>query len=208
MESDAARCSSGAFGWREPMTTRRVIQLLNGVALLIGVLWFIFKPDFEPALTSLALLATLIGLIVEERVSSAHAVDQELFQRLRQDLPSNGSIAFIDTNNFAGFSFELSRLSDLDTFVHVWDDAEHEFLNKKLEQKRQQLMALVKEYLSVIALQTFPTHTSGWNSVPEEWEHEQPQRFNEVVTKLHNLAGQIVQLHQDLFRTARKKLKC
>ena len=190
------------------MSTRRIIQILNGVALLIGVLWFIFKPDFEPALTSLVLLATLIGLIVEERVSSSHAVDRDLFQRLRQDLPSDGSIAFIDTNNFAGFSFQLSRLSDLDTFVHVWDDAEHEFLNKKLEQKRKQLMTLVKEYLAVIALQTFPTHTPGWNSVPEEWELEQPQRFNEVVGKLHDLAGQIVALHQDLFRIARRKLKC
>ena len=190
------------------MSTRRIIQILNGIALLIGVFWFIFNPDFEPALTSLALLATLIGLIVEERVSSSHAVDRDLFNRLRQDLPSNGSIAFIGTNNFAGFSFQLSRLADLDTFVYEWDDAEHEFLNKNLEQKRKELMTLVKEYLSVIAVQTFPTRTPGWNSVPEEWEIEQPKRFNEVVEKLHNLAGQIVEVHQDLFRTARKKLKC
>jgi len=182
--------------------------MFNGLALLIGVLWFIFKPDFEPALTSLALLATLIGLIVKGRVSSARGVDRELFQQLRQYLPSDGSIAFIDTNNFAGFSFALARLGDLDKFVNLWDDAEHEFLNKKLEQKRKQLMRLVKEYLSVIALQTFPTHTPGWNSVPEEWEIEQPDRFDAVVNKLHTLAGQIVELHQDLFRTARKKLKC
>jgi hypothetical protein len=190
------------------MTARRIIQILTSLALLTCIFWFIYKPDFEPLLTGLCLLATLLGLIVEERISSAHTVDRELFQRLRQDLPSDGSIAFIDTNNFAGFSFDLSRLNDLDTFIHAWDNAEHEFLNKELEQKRKQLMKLVKEYLITIALETFPTHTPGWNTVPDEWEIEQPDRFNATVTKLHNLAGQIVNLHQNLFRTARNKFKC
>ena len=114
------------------MTNRRLIQILTSTALMISALWLVFDPGFEPAVTSLVLLSTLIGLLIEERVSG-QSVDRALFQRLRQDLPSDGSIAFIDTNNFAGFPFETSRLKDLDTFVHDWDDAEHEFLNKKLE---------------------------------------------------------------------------
>ena len=79
------------------MTNRRVIQLLNGTALMISALWLVFDPGFEPALTSLVLLSTLTGLLIEERISG-QSVDRDLFQRLRQDLPSDGSIAFIDTN--------------------------------------------------------------------------------------------------------------
>jgi hypothetical protein len=190
------------------MTTRRFIQILNGFALVIGILWYVFKPDFEPALTSVGLLASLIGLIVEERVSTVREVDRALFLTFKETLPSNGSISFVDQNNFAGFPFELKELRDLDRFVHEWGDAEHEFLNRKLEVKRKQLLKLVKKFLGVIALQTFPTHTSGWNSVPEEWETEQPERFHKVVNQLHTLAGQIVAAHQDLIRMARRKLKC
>ena len=184
------------------------MQILNGIALIIGVLWFIYQPDFEPALTSVALLATLIGLIVEEKIHSAREVDRQLFLKFKETLPSNGSIAFIDQNNFAGFSFELKQLQDLNIFIHEWNDAEHEFLDNKLETKRQELMKLIKEYLGVIGLQTFPTHNPGWNSVPEEWEVEQPDRFEKVVDQLHTLAGQILAAHQNLIRTARKKLKC
>lgn len=190
------------------MSTRRIIQLINGMALLIGVLWLYFKPDFEPALTSLTLIATLIGLIVEERVSTSHVADLALFEKLKQDLPSSGSIAFIDTNNFAGFSFENDKLRDLNKFVYTWNDAEHEFLSKTLEKRKGRLLALVNEFLTVLAEESFSTQSQGRNTVPPEWEIEQPERFKRVVSKIHGMAKEIVAMHQDLFRLARRKLKC
>lgn len=190
------------------MTTRRLIQLLNALALVIAVLWLIFKPDFEPALTTCALLAALIGLIIEEKVSTSHDVDKALFMKFKDTLPSNGTISFVDENNFAGFSFERKRLHDFDNFVYTWNDAEHEFWDKQMESKRKELLGLINTYLNIIATETFTTNTPGWKSVPEEWEEEQPERFEKAVSQLHNLAGEIVAKHQSLIRLARKKLKC
>jgi len=42
--------------------------------------------------------------------------DKLLFERLIRILPWEGSIRFINTNNFAGYSFDLRRLGDLDKF--------------------------------------------------------------------------------------------
>jgi mevalonate kinase len=53
------------------MSTKRFILILNALSLVIAIFWWVYKPDFEPALTTLVLLATLIGLIVQERVSVA-----------------------------------------------------------------------------------------------------------------------------------------
>ena len=190
------------------MTSRRFIQIVIALALLVGISWFIYKPDFEPALTSLCIAATLVGLIFEEKKSAERAADKTIFDKLKKALPSNGSIEFINQHNMAGWAFRRSRLDYLWTFMNEWNNPEHEFLNSKLEEKRNKLYEKIKEYLHLIASETFATNNPEWCSVPEEWEVEQPERFERVVNQLHNLAGEIVEKHQDLLRSARKHLKC
>ena len=152
------------------MTSRRFIQIFTAFALLIGISWFIYKPDFEPALTSLCIAATLDGLIFEEKLSTERAADKIIFEKLKNTLPSKGSIEFINQQNMAGCSFERSRLNDLWTFMYEWNNAEHEFLNQRLEEKRKKLYGKIKEYLQLIATETFTTNNPEWSSVPEEWE--------------------------------------
>lgn len=40
-----------------------ILILINSIALIGAILWFINERDWEPLVTSLTLLATLIGLI-------------------------------------------------------------------------------------------------------------------------------------------------
>jgi hypothetical protein len=157
-----------------------------------------------------------ISLVLENKVenketnsdlnSEAKKIDKALLKQFLEVLPSNGSIRFIDENNMAGFSFELKALDDLDKFRYEWNDAEHEFLDTKLEVLKKELHELVCQYLKIIAIETFPTSSRGYNTVPPEWKIEQPDRFFEVVNKLHSLAGEIVSKHQELIRIGRKIL--
>jgi hypothetical protein len=43
--------------------------------------------------------------------------------------------------------------------------------------------------------------------VPPDWETEQPDRFHETVTNLHDKADEVVEAHQRFIRAARKKLE-
>jgi hypothetical protein len=52
------------------------------------------------------------------------------------------------------------------------------------------LWSKAREYLSAIAIETFPADTPGWRSVPSEWEEEQPERFRRSVKKLHGQEAQ------------------
>lgn len=131
--------------------------------------------------------------------------DRELFKEFLEVLPSSGSIDFIDQKNMAGFSFDSEKLDDLRDFYYDWDDAEHEFMDDELEAKRERLHELVADYTSLIAGKTFPTD-SGHQTVPPEWEYEQPERFAKVVNELHEKADAVVEAHQDLVRTGREKL--
>ncbi len=58
----------------------------------------------------------------------------------------------------------------------------------------------------MIAIETFPTRNLGRNSVPKEWEEDQPEQFHKVVTRLHGTAEKIVETYDTLVKTATRKL--
>lgn len=138
------------------------------------------------------------------KLNTLYQVDVELFEKFKKILPSNGSIKFIDEQNMAGFSWIKSPLSQLRTFVNEWGDAEHEFIDTELEEHRFKLYKVIEDYLGQIAVNTFPL-SHGWQTVPPEWEEDDPKHFFEVVDKLYRTAKEIVKLHQAFIRLGRKK---
>jgi len=134
------------------------------------------------------------------------AHDRKLYDRFCSLLSSHGVIGFIDRNNMAGFSFPLKKLDPLHEFHFAWNNPENEFILPELDTLRMALWEKIHEYLNLIAFQTFPTDSPGWNTVPPEWETEQPERFDRVVGALHSLAAEIVELHAKLVRIGRASL--
>jgi hypothetical protein len=133
--------------------------------------------------------------------------DRELYDKLTTLLSSAGVIGFLDRTNMAGWSFDRHELDRLGEFHYEWNRPEREFIDPDLEALRRQLWLKADDYLKVIAIETFPAPGGvGRQWVPEEWEEDQPERFERVVTTLHSLAGEIVKLHGKLVRTGRSLL--
>ena len=132
--------------------------------------------------------------------------DKKVYQLLVKILPWNGSIDFIKNNNFAGGSFIISNLNDLYEFKHNCINPAFEFIDPDLEGLRANLLALINGFTMTIGYETFPTHNEDLNSVPEEWEYEQPERFKKVVNELHDTARKICEIYSDLVKTATRKL--
>jgi hypothetical protein len=172
----------------------------------VSLVWFARHPLWESVTSSLATLAAFVGLLVEQKIHNDKISNRKLFEQFKEVLPSNGSVAFIDNLNMAAGSFHPTNLDDLDNFAAGWNDAEHAFLDRKLEKKRKHLLELIKEYRLLVGGNTFRTR-DGEQTVPPEWEDEQPDRFNQVVKMLHDKAGEVVDAHQQLIRLARKKLE-
>ncbi|NVK55439.1 MAG: hypothetical protein HWE26_07480 [Alteromonadaceae bacterium] len=138
-------------------------------------------------------------------LSIAH--DRALYDEVIKLLRSDGVIGFLDRNNMAGFSFPQSAFEPLWEFFYNWNQPEREFLSPDLELLRKTLWEKVDNYITVLATQTFYVEGSldrKW--VPPEWETEQPQRFFDTVSSLHDLAGEIVDLHAQFVRTGKALL--
>ncbi|ELT7571684.1 HNH endonuclease [Vibrio cholerae] len=142
-------------------------------------------------------------------VPSGNAVaetDKLIYRRLLSILPWEGSLSFIYTNNFAGFSFQTSRLDDLYTFEHECNNPTFEFIDTDLESAKANLLNQIRHFARLIGYNTFPTHTSGWNEVPPEWETEDYERFNKVVNEIHDSAASVCTLYKELTRMGARKL--
>jgi hypothetical protein len=134
-------------------------------------------------------------------------VDRQVFREVVELLPWNGAIGFIRTNNFAGFSFDLSRLDDLHDFEHRCDDPGFRFNDTELESIRADLAQAVDRFTSEIGTNTFKARgSSNRNEVPGDWEENNPERFHRVVTAIHDGAQTVCKTYDRLVRVGKLKL--
>jgi hypothetical protein len=134
-------------------------------------------------------------------------LDQAIFQKIRTELlPQTGSIYFLRHNNFAGFSFKIESIHDLDKFELECKKSDFEFINPSLEQIKNELLEAVSDFTFQIGRHTFST-PNGRQTVPPEWELEQPDRFNTVVNDLHTTKFKICEKYDELIRLGRRVLK-
>lgn len=132
--------------------------------------------------------------------------DKQVLRDLLKTLPSDGAIQFVRDHDFSG-SFRLEDRNDIRRFVRDRRGPEHEFVDSELETLRKDLMNKCNSFLSCLGENTWSVKLrEGFQSVPEEWRWEQPERFKIVVKKIHREADKVCRAYDQLVRTARKKL--
>ena len=157
----------------------------------------------------------LYGIYVKYRkqkkfVYDQHAYenDKELYNSFLMDLTPNGSIYFLRTNNFAGFSFHLSSLGELENFYHKYsDDPRIEFFHPEIEQIRKKMMADIDSFEDLICVYTFPGSRDDLQTVPPEWEENNPNHFWDVVNKIHAAARQVCEDYDNFVKTGKRLIK-
>jgi len=124
------------------------------LAFLIAIAWFIYSPDFEPALTSIALIATIMGLFIdrwlanrERRQELLHALAHELYTNLQvladpvfhpdiepRKVPTVYPRLFVATLEtvIASGAFIENRDRRLFQLMHSWQERAKDF-NRRLD---------------------------------------------------------------------------
>lgn len=134
--------------------------------------------------------------------------DIKLFESHLKDLTPNNSIYFLRTNNFAGFSFHLSSLSELEKFFAKYkDDPRIEFFHPQMESLRQKLMSDIDHFEDLLCVNTFPGSRDDLQTVPPEWETENPKHFWEVVDGIHTAAKQVCKDYDEFVKLGKRVIK-
>lgn len=131
--------------------------------------------------------------------------DRLTFTKFKKLLTRDGSMKFVEENNFAGFSFENTNMHEIWNFLGASKDPEFEFLDEELERSFGVLKTSLARFANEVAKNTFPT-TPGWNSVPADFEYKCSDRFWQMVNDIHNAAAAATEAYTAFVRLSRKKL--
>lgn len=175
--------------------------------MLLTVAWICTSPSWEPVVV---LVGLFIGFVINDSKTSKSSEnpDKLLFEKFIETLPSNGDIEFV--RQFDGWiSFDSEQIKQIRNFLWYWDNAEHEFADKEIEKKRKILYSAVEIFLNNVGLYTAPNHAGRQTVIPRDVDPDWdvPDHVKEEAKKLGESAQAVYQAHQDMVRTARKRLK-
>ncbi len=140
-------------------------------------------------------------------VVTGRETDRMALADLMQLMTDTGTMRFLRDANFAGWSFGVHETDGLERFMQNSKGAEHEFIDIELEAFRQRLLEAGETFLQFFAVNTFPTlHTPSYRAISQEWEIEQPERFDKAVKELRTAADKLCAAYDELVRAARRKL--
>jgi hypothetical protein len=118
-------------------------------------------------------------------------------ETFRKELPFRPVIEFLRDHDF-GASFKASFHGPLDDFCLKWTDAAHEFLDKRLERTKEELVRVGREFTVLVGQLTWRFGADGQsvkgdpNEDPSIWE-DRGERLNQASVK-------VVEAHQALER--------
>ncbi len=141
----------------------------------------------------IALIYNLLSQIIDYKIQTKvyqlkpeqldeRKLDIELFNKIRNILPSDGSMKFIRDNNFNGFAFNWKEIYQIHNFRREVDKPESIFFNEELEDIKLKLNKILIDFNTLLSTNTFVVQSRpDFSSIPSEWEVEQPDRFSKVI---------------------------
>ena len=179
------------------------------LGLLASAVWMGKSLDWGSISAFLVTLSGFLGTeVLEHRRAASQSrleADRKLFQSLQSLLPSNGAVRYFKDTDMA-LPIDDEELKPLHRFVYEWNNPEHEFLDKAIQEKFTALMSKTNEFLASVALNTY-ADIPGKQVVPKDWlDKGLEEKYKHAVADLNQKADSMVQAHEDSFRTARRVL--
>jgi len=138
--------------------------------------------------------------------------DKQLFEKFKAALPSeSGHIKFLLHDHDFGDDFEQRLLNPLNEFLYKWDNEEHRFHDRKLDDALTEFQSALRAFSNEIGSRTAPSRVDatwqtsrvgdGYDGGPAE------EKTRENRSVLNQLASDCYELHQNVMRFGRKVLR-
>ncbi len=179
-----------------------VIKGFTLIMLLACTAWLARAPGWDSVIAFFGALIAYLSTEVNLSRSSDH--DAALFASFIEELPSDGSVMQFLSEYDLGNPFPSEPISALYQFIERWRDDEHEFLDRRLDWLRRELIRRTEQFLRRLTQHT-AAHGSGLLSIGMQDFETRPEMLT-LREELNNLATEVYRAHQDLVRYARGKL--
>ncbi|CAD6878351.1 hypothetical protein [Methylomonas albis] len=144
---------------------------------------------------------------LEKRIKA----DTALFENFKIEFPSNcASARLLKEHDFSNL-YDGEATSNLEKFVHRWNDAEHVFLDPVIESKRIELWESCHSFLYKLAVATGPVGKGfSFSAIPDMYlgERDMPDFVTQRVNELNKKATECYCQHQEFVAVCKERLRC
>ncbi len=178
-------------------------------AVIASTVWICQSFNWESVSSFLVTLAGYLGsdiYLYKKYVNlDRMKADKKLYELLQKELPYNELISYFKSTDMSN-PIDDNFISQLRDFIYYWNNPEHEFHNKSMQKKLRNLLTNTDEFLSSVGLNTY-ADIPGKQVVPKDWlDKGLEAKYRAAVSDLNSKADIMVNAHEDMFRTAKKKL--
>lgn len=183
------------------MTVARYVAL---AVLLAATYWLGAKQSWEALLTAGSALGAFVTLEAKRPNRDRKSPDVELLREFMVLLPYDGVMRTLETHDFGG-AIRYNVLAPIREFSVSWNDAAHQFHDKRMANQLNQLRKKVDDFLSDFARYTFSDQQCVFSAIPHEWADTRPEEYQTARRRLNDLAGDIFRAHQEIVSRGRAK---
>jgi len=137
--------------------------------------------------------------------SNYSEIDKATFYRLTNLLPSDKLMLFIKQKGFVCGSFPDEIMTQILIFLGENDLPEFEFIDADLEGLKSELVSHFFSLNQLIHKNTFDAGPER-QGIPNEWEYQDPERFENAIDEFSKLTPQITKTYEALIKLGRRKL--
>jgi hypothetical protein len=144
-------------------------------------------------------------------IGRRNIADAVLFEKFKSAFPSNSaSVQLLKKHDFVN-SYDGEATSQLEKFVHNWNNAENGFLDDSIENKKLELWNNCNSFLQKLAEVTSPVGVGPFESViPDRYrgEWDMPDFVTQRVSELNSIATECYTKHQQFIAYCKVRLGC
>ncbi|NOR46408.1 MAG: hypothetical protein GQ534_12555 [Candidatus Delongbacteria bacterium] len=193
------------------------IKIISFIAILASEAWFLYptenwKFNWEPLIVFLVSIIAYISLEsyddIKKKKNNKQVPSQndiKLFESLIKLIPSDSIIQFLKDHDFKS-SFRFDYVKPIYEFLALWNNVEHEFLDKEIDNLRQELHKSAQHLMNEIGVKTFHNKADLHSVKPEEMHGPMPEKIIQNGVDINEAADVFVEAHEKFVRLAKKKL--
>lgn len=142
------------------------------------------------------------GIIISS--TKYRELDSKTFERMNELLSSDELMYFIKHNIFCS-KFDDKLMYEIDRFLKECELPQFEFIDADLEGLKCELEMHFKKLDNLICTNTFSAGQSK-QSIPNEWDEEQPERYNKAIKDFSELSSILYETYSSFVKLSRRKL--
>lgn len=134
-------------------------------------------------------------------------LDRDFFIKIRDTYLTEGMMLVPKSNGFSSNAFSAESLHRILEVREESKKSSFEFINPKLEKKKNEVINEIQKLYEVTSKHIFGTNNSSWLSIPREWAHDDRERFDKAWKEILMQENLLTLKYDDLIKTGRRTLK-